>query len=366
MLVTIALLVAACAPETDEVPADPAEDPQEQPEDAETFHLRFADFLGPEAAQIQAMQWWAEQVEERTDGRVTVEFFHGGSLLDATDTLPGIGDGRAELGHVSHFYHPDELPLSAVSELPFFVNNPQVQTRTLNELYETNEDFRAEWEAMGVHVLHFNPSGVIIIGGSQPLAGPDDLAGLQIRAVGHAAQALDAVGANPIAMPAPEIYESLQRGAIDTYSSFPFEVITAFQLQEVAPYVVDPGLGNYLMTAAPITKEVWDSMPQDIRDILEEVSRELLDGPVWDIYSQVEEDVCDAILDAGGEISRFSDDDVSEWENAVRDDLTAEWLQEVEGRGLDGEAFLDQYEDALERNAADVTFEPGIWVCADR
>ncbi len=370
------LLLGACAvgevtdeasdADTDDAEANGDEDAAPQDESGEAFELRFANFLGPDAAQVQAMQWWADEVEERTNGRVTVEFFHGGALLDATDTLPGIGDGRAEMGHVAHFYHPGELPLSTVSELPFLVQNPQMQARTFNALYAASEDFRAEWEAMGVHVLHFNPSGVIILGSSEPIAGPADLEGRQVRAVGFAAEAFDAIGANPIALPAPEIYESLQRGLIDSYSSFPFEVITAFQLQEVAPYVADPGLGNYLITAAPITLSVWESMPPEIQETLTAVSDDLMADAVWDIYAAVEDEVCDAIADADGQVMVFSDEDVTAWQQTLGGEIRSDWLDTVNAPRETAERFLNEYLDGLESHRGGVDFASGVRRCAER
>ncbi|CAN5309595.1 C4-dicarboxylate TRAP transporter substrate-binding protein [soil metagenome] len=334
------------------------------PAEEETYELRFANFLGPDAAQIRANLWWAEQVEARTDGRVTVEFFHSGALLDATDTLPGIGDGRADMGYAVHFYHPGELALSSISELPFEVANPQVQTRAFNQLYRENDDFRAEWEAMGVHVLHFNPSGVIILGSGEQITSLDQLSGMQVRAVGYAAEALAERGANPIAMPAPEIYESLQRGLLNGYSSFPFEVIAAQQLQEVAPYVLDLGLGNYLITAAPINLELWNSLPSDIQDVMTEVSEELSDSAVWDIYAEVEAEVCDAIRQAGGEVSVLPEEEVQGWRDDLGDRFVEDWLDSNGGADSTAAQFLDDYRGAIEEFAAGADFESGVRTCA--
>lgn len=375
------LVLAACSPEeeeSDDPPADADDDGDEmddegdEEDDAEddgdddqTWELRFANFLGPDAAQIQAMQWWADEVAERTDGRVTVEFFHGGALLEATDTLPGIGDGRAEMGHVAHFYHPAELPLSRLSEVPFLTTNSEVQARAWNAMFENNADLQAEWEAMGVHMLHVNPSGVIIVGSEEPIASPDDLAGVQIRAVGGAAEALSARDANPIAMPAPEIYESIQRGVIEAYSSFPWEVITAFQLQEVAPYVADPGLGNYLITAAPISLDMWESMPADIQQILTDVSAELFEGPIWDIYADVDGAVCDAMMEVDGEVTIFDEADVTAWQEDLGDVLIESWMEELPD-GVDGQAFLDEYLGYVDEFAQGDVAPTGPVSCAAR
>lgn len=376
-LVVVLLVAAACAsgngdpasetsattsePETDSTTTTSGATEVPDADDEETYTIRFANFLGPDAAQILANIWWANEVEARTDGRVQVEFFHSGALLDATDTLPGIGDGRADMGYAVHFYHPGELPLSTISELPFMTTNPQVQTRAFTKLYQESDDFRAEWEAFGVHVLHFNPSGVIILGSQEQVTSLDQLDGLQVRAVGYAAEALQELGANPIAMPAPEIYESVQRGLLDAYSSFPFEVIASAQLQEVAPYVVDLGLGNYLITAAPINLELWNSLPEDIRQIMTEVSAELTETAVWDIYADVENSVCEAIGAAGGVVSVLPEAEVDQWRSDIGDRFIDRWLESV---GSGGEEFLDQYESAIAEYEADATFESGVRRCA--
>lgn len=376
-LLALAFVAMACAGEGGQAggqPTSPApgatdgdtatSDEEPEVESTETYNLKFANFLGPDAAQILANRWWAEQVEERTNGRVTVEFFHSGALLDATDTLPGIGDGRADMGYTVHFYHPGELPLSTVAELPFMVSNPQVQTRAFTKLYQENEDFQAEWEAFGVHVLHFNPSGVIILGSKDQVTSIDQVSGKQVRAVGYAAEALQERGANPVAMPAPDIYESMQRGLIDAYSSFPFEVISALQLQEVAPYVVDLGLGNYIITAAAINMELWNSMPADIQQILTELSAELTDSAVWDIYSEVEGEVCDAIEEAGGEVSVLPEDEVEAWRKDIADQFVEQWIEDNGGAGSDAEAFFNDYRAAIEEFEASADFESGVRTCA--
>ncbi|MEX2373113.1 MAG: hypothetical protein WD800_04865, partial [Dehalococcoidia bacterium] len=56
----------------------------------ETYNLQFASYIGQGAAQSKAQEWWADEIEKRTDGRVTIEFFYQGSLLPATDILRGV------------------------------------------------------------------------------------------------------------------------------------------------------------------------------------------------------------------------------------------------------------------------------------
>lgn len=74
---------------------------------------------------------------------------------------------------------------------------------------------------------------------------PEDLAGLKIRVSGAVAgRIIEALGATPVQMPAPELYNALQTGLIDglvTGSS----AIADFKLDEVAnSYTLGPSLGQ--------------------------------------------------------------------------------------------------------------------------
>ena len=69
-----------------------------------------ASFLSPTTAQGQATTWWIEELEERTDGRVTVDPFWDASLLGAEEIRDGVRDGRVELGNLTYAYTPSDFP----------------------------------------------------------------------------------------------------------------------------------------------------------------------------------------------------------------------------------------------------------------
>lgn len=336
-------------------------EPEERP--GETLELRFASYIGESAPQSQTMQWWSDEVSRRTDGMVTVEHFYAQALLPATEILPGVGSGRADAGYTANAYHPAELPLTSVVEIPFLTSNAAAQALALQELYETNDAFRREWNDQGVHVLFFPALSGNILGSKEPVSGLADIEGKSIRGLGLINDALSAVGANPVAIPAPDIYESLQRGVIDGYSGFAFEVVTALNLQEVAPNIVGTGMGQYVTPAIVITKSEYDALPADARAEVDEVSAEALDRSIQ-LLKETETEVCTTILDGGGTVSMLPDEDISRWEDQVASQLREQWISDHAGTSVPAEEFLNTYENLVETYEAEVEYVPGVQDCA--
>jgi TRAP-type C4-dicarboxylate transport system substrate-binding protein len=330
-----------------------------------TWELQFASYVGAAAAQSKASEWWAKEIEQRTGGRVKVKFFYQGSLIQATDILKGVAEGRADLGYIANAYHPAELPLSSVVGVPFVTSNAEAQMRTFTELYERNAAFRGEWQRQGVHVLFFHPLSENIVGMRRPAAAVADLQGKRIRGLGYINQVLQMVGANPVAIAAPEIYESLLRGTLDGYSGFAFEVVTALKLHEVAPHTVAMGTGNYVFAATPITRKTWDAMPEDIRKIITDVSSQYT-SKVVEILAQTEDEVCSAIKKAGGTVSVMPDAEIEKIRTAVGDRVNQLWIKDATARGAQAAAFFDDYLATLKKYEAQSKYVSGVKRCASK
>jgi TRAP-type C4-dicarboxylate transport system substrate-binding protein len=277
--------------------------------------------------------------------------------------MRGIADGRADLGYMANAYHPAELPLSSVVGVPFITSNAEAQMRTFQDLYERNEAFRNEWEKQGLHVLFFHPLSENIVGMRQPVKSLEGFKGKSIRGLGYINQVLEIIGANPVAIAAPEIYEALQRATIDGYSGFAFEVVTALKLNEVAPHTIATGTGNYVFAATPITKTLWEKMPADIKTVLNEVSREFM-SKVIEILKETEDEVCAAIKAKGGTVSVLSDADVESIRRQVGDQINQRWVADASARGVDAGAFFKDYTETLAKFEKGATYVSGVKRCA--
>lgn len=361
----VALSAAACnGAGTD---GDPATGDADQGDNGsgESFNLRLASYQPPIAAEAEATQAWAEAIEERTDGRVTIEFFFQEGLLGGAEILQGVADGRADLGYIADAYYPGELPLTNVAGVPFVTSNPEAQGRAFIELYDTNEDFQQEFERAGVMPLIWAPVPPNAAALKEPVESLAELEGLQIRAIGYSSEAYALAGMAPIALGQGEVYEALQRGVIAATSGASFDILTDRDYEEVAPHFIDLQSGNYATTFNVINADLWASMPSDIQEVITEESSNYLEMYMGVLNSR-EEEACEELRSANGTITVLPDDEVEAWSEEAFPVVLDSWKQNVErsGAGADADAYFEEYTTLIEQYEAESSYEPALHRCS--
>lgn len=180
---------------------------------ADVIKLTIAGFTPPGAGVIPSvtLDKYKEEVEKRTKGRVKITVFHGGTLLHAKNMWEGLQKGVANMGSSCMAYTPGRFPLLALVDLPHGFTHTAVSSRVLWDLYMKFKP--AEFAA--AKVLYLFTSGVGINAGGAyskfPVRRLEDLKGKEIRATGVGSKALELLGATPVGMPMPEVYEALSK-----------------------------------------------------------------------------------------------------------------------------------------------------------
>lgn len=335
----------------------------------EQITLEFASAL-PEGGLNYGFDWWAEEVELRTDGRVTFVPNYGASLFGVQETFAALGDGRVDLGWLGSAFFGAEMPLWAVNGVPFQTYNPIGHSGADYQMWQENEAFQAEWEAQGMRPIMFQPWSPGVMGSSQPVDGLEDLDGQRLRVVGFVAPSFEAVGVEPVALPTEEMYEGVQRGVVDGYAPWSFDrSLVDIGVTEVAPYTVDIGVGHYASIPIAMSDQTWSELPEDVQQVMTEVAEEFMFEQSIDLYRKQQDETCEAILDGGGSVSQFTDEQVAAFEEQASSVSLEAWLSNAEEQGVDredAEAFREERIAAYESIAAEHEYESGIEACANR
>jgi tripartite ATP-independent transporter DctP family solute receptor len=163
--------------------------------------------------------------------------------------------------------------LFGVFEMPYLVKDREHMKRIENEIFWSK--LAPTVEAKGLKILAVWENGYRHITNSKkPIRTPEDLRGIKLRVPEGKwrVRMFQAYGANPSPMKLSEVFVALQTGVMDGQEN-PFTQIYSSKFQEVQKYL---SLTGHVYTPAYITtgKKRWDSLPADVRKILEETARE--------------------------------------------------------------------------------------------
>lgn len=301
---------------------------------ADSITLRYANFPPAPTFPCIQMERWAKEVAVRTDGKVTVNTFPGGTLLGAKGMLRGVMRGQADIGCISLAYHPGVFPLLSVFELPLGFTSATGASRALWDMYSTY----SPKELAKVKVLTMFTSAPSHFMTRTPVRSLDDLAGMELRASGRLAKALEALGATPVAMPMPEVPEALQKGVIKGLASS-FDVMKDMKFAETCRYATRANLSVYPF-AVIMNMKAWNRLPEDVKQVFNALSAEQAEWTGQYLDNHVENAINWSKETYDVELIDFTEKDQSTL-MAKMTPLFTRWQQDAEAAGIDAKSVLE-------------------------
>jgi len=244
------------------------------------IELSYSIFFPASHLQAQTAEAWAREVERRSEGRVKITMYPGGTLTKAPQCYEGVVNGISDIGMSVFAYTRGRFPLLEGLDLPLGYPDGITATRVANQMVDKYEPE----ELQDVHVLYLHAHGPGILASKKPVRSIGELEAMKIRATGLSAKIVSSLGAVPISMSQGETYDALQKGVVEA-TFCPVETLKGWKQGEVIDYVIDTtAIGYTTAMFVVMNKTKWESLPQDIRSVLTEVSEEwiLKQGRAWD------------------------------------------------------------------------------------
>ncbi|WP_085993054.1 TRAP transporter substrate-binding protein [Oceanobacillus senegalensis] len=238
-----------------------------------TMNVTFPPVTDENEPKYAATEKFAELVNERTDGRVEVDVYFSGQLASADQTLDALKSGTIDMAGAGSYWG-ETIATNDFPWLPFAFYGPNHMSHVLNET-EIGEIYEGNLEEQGVKVLMYWPSGNEGIISKEPVKSIEDMSGKTFRlGSGIWAKWYEEMGAAPANISGGEQYEALMRGTIDG-AMYPFYALDTHNLHEVADHITVPGVLDPVLVATYINLDKWNSLPEDIQQTIEEVSKEM-------------------------------------------------------------------------------------------
>jgi len=206
-------------------------------------------------------------MEADAAGKFKLKINYGDALGNRKQNPENIKSGVFEAGQLCVGYYPGKFPLLSVMELPFLLPRDLAKRaaveRDVLAYGPIDKELADRWN-MRYLGPSFLPAYEFM--GNKRIVTTADMKGVRMRISGLNAKALRKFGAVPTMVTAPEAYEALRRGTIDSFG-FPYSyAFGAYKLYEVSKYVTE-GLGmSGFMCLQTVNRDAWNRAPKVIQD----------------------------------------------------------------------------------------------------
>ncbi|MBA4416690.1 MAG: C4-dicarboxylate ABC transporter substrate-binding protein [Syntrophus sp. (in: bacteria)] len=307
--------------------------------------LNYANFFPATNPHSIIIEQWGKDIEKKTNGRVKITFFHGGTLAPAAQIYDSTVKGISDIGLSCFSYTRGKFPLTEVIDLPLGIDSGVVATNLVNEYYKKFKP--KELDETKVLYLHAHGPGLIHTT-KKPVYKLEELKGMKIRATGLASKIAGALGAAPVGTTMPETYDALRTGVAEGAMA-PFMALEGFRWGEVVKYSILNYSSSYSTGFFVVmNKSKWNAMPADIQKIFADVNSEYIEktGRLW---VSTDEDGIKFIQKLGVKMLPQSKEEAARWAKAVKP-LQEDYVNTMKSKGLPGSEALKFALDFIKKN----------------
>jgi tripartite ATP-independent transporter DctP family solute receptor len=223
-------------------------------------------------------QAFADAVKRNSGGKMTLELFPDGSLGGDIQSVATVRGGTIDAVGLSAGLLVGLVKEFGLFDLPFlFQNDAEADAVIDGPFGKRLSGMLGEKGLVGLG--YWGVDFRNLSNNRRPVTRLEDVKGLKIRVLQSPiyVDLWNALGANAVAMPFPEVYSALEQGTVDGQEN-PYSAIASARLNEVQKYL-SLTRHIYFVAAAVFSKKVWDGLTEEERAILEKSAEEAL--PQW-------------------------------------------------------------------------------------
>ncbi|MBW5801590.1 TRAP transporter substrate-binding protein [Halomonas elongata] len=252
-----------------------------------------------------ALESFAEEVAEKTEGRIEPKVYHNGVLGAQPDAIEQTRSGALNFANFNMGPMGPIVPATNILSLPFIFNSTEDMYRIMDG--EIGGRFAEALAEKNLVALSWFGSGArSLYNTDHPVKTPDDVDGLKFRVMNNDlyVQMIDELGGNATPMAYSEVYQSLKTGVIDgaenNYPSYEssghYEVAKYYSLTE---HLILP-------ECLCVAKSTWDEMSEEDQGIVREAAENAAQEQrkLWEERAQKSREL---VLESGVEINEVDD-----------------------------------------------------------
>ena len=314
---------------------------------AETIRLQLNDTNTAEHPTGIADKYFADLVKERTNGRIEIEVFTGGTLYGSEpEAIEALSIGELAFARVASGPVAEFAPELGAFQMPYIFKGQEHMWAVLDGEIGQGILDAIQASGSGMIGLCFYDSGSRSFYTKEPVTVPDDLAGKKIRMMDNRSMVhmTELLGATPVVGIGPsDIFGAITTGTIDGAENNYTTYYTKGDYKAANYYVVDGHLRTPEVMLASEAALKNAGLNDDDVQLLKEIAKETTAYQI-DVWNELEVTYKQALLDDGvvvtalttEQIALYQEKDKPMWEDPEYGAKYADIIEKIEavGEGL--------------------------------
>jgi tripartite ATP-independent transporter DctP family solute receptor len=240
-------------------------------------NIKFGHVAPPFHGQSKGAEAFAAYVKEKTEGKIDIATFPAGQLGGERSMAEQVQTGTLQIASITTAVLQNFVPEAAILDMPFIFPNRATAYATLDDP-EFQEKFFSYFPKKGFIAIGWTENEIRdFTNNKRPVRTPEDIKGLKVRVMNSPVylDTFKELGASPVGIPFPEIYNALQTGVIDAQEN-PILTTVLMKFTEVTKYVT---LTQHSVTECVIivSADYWESLSKENQQIFRDAAKVAID-----------------------------------------------------------------------------------------
>lgn len=234
----------------------------------QTYEFKLGHIAPPDHIWNEAAQKLAEELEDRSDGRMKMELYPGGQLGSDSDMVQQLETGSLQFAFITNAFLTSKSDAFSAWFAPYLFDSYEETLEASNS--DVAKKILATLDDQGIKAMDYFFSGNRTMMFREKVETPKDMNGLALRVT--PSPALEdwyrSLGVSPESISLPDVYQSAQTGVIDGMDMDLDAAVTS-NYNEVTGY---GAVTNHMVwpSVMIINKELYEGMPEEDQKIVEE------------------------------------------------------------------------------------------------
>ena len=287
----------------------------------EGYTLRIASLVPEGSSWMKVLNAWNKTLKERTNGKLKLRFYPGGSQGDERDFVRKMRVGQLDGGVVTMTGMSMLIPAMNVLVLPGLLETYEKLDRVREKMAP---DFGAMFEKEGFKFVGWGDAGKTRLFSVKPIKRPSEIKAMRPwvwKDDPIFVEFYQVIGASAVRLGVPEVYPALQTRMVDVVSSSAITAVS-FQWYTRVKYMTAHN-SAIIVGGTMMRKDKYDELPADLQEAFDSTAaraHEILNK----VVRKEDEKAYKVVVDKGIQ-PVDAGDGKAEWDEAhkkVRDNLT--------------------------------------------